>query len=262
MEIIKWKSIFQFSALQLYKSAVFLSLCRFFFFFCERGKLQLSNLLIMRKKRLFKTLLLFGLAALSLTTTAADKDKSYYPTKGYRGSFDVVWADNFKRLYQDEYRKSQSMSEKSYLVLQFSTTHGCQIMPELYAGIGAMIDGGGIMMGSRPEYNNDDFAYVTFTPFVTVRYDILRKRISPYLEGRVGYRCAAIHEECDYDKLYATPMIGVRFGNFNLAVSYECTTFGGEVKKSQTWDDTYYMTKRFSAIGFHAGFDFGARKKQ
>lgn len=216
----------------------------------------------MRKKRLFKTLLLFGLAALSLTATAGDKDKSYYPTKGYRGSFGLTWGENFKKSKMNE----EAMPMKSYFNLQFSTTHGYQIMPELYVGVGVATQFYSGMFGSRPN-RNATFDFGTVTPFVDVRYDICQGRISPYLEGRVGYRCVDLYVEgdvdndVDFDKLYAVPMFGVRFGHFNVAVSYEWITMGGNMRY-QYGNNVFYMTKRFSAIGFHAGFDFGARKKQ
>ena len=71
------------------------------------------------------------MAALSLTATAGDKDKSYYPTKGYRGSFDFAWGNNFKTFMNRS--KKKVTTYESY---QFSTTHGYQIMPELYTGVG------------------------------------------------------------------------------------------------------------------------------
>ena len=251
MEIIKWKSIFQFSALQLYKSAVFLSLCRFFLFFCERGKLQLSNLLIMRKERLFKTLLLFGLAALSLTATAGDKKRADFPSQGYRGSFDFAWADNFNK-------------DRTYFSPQFSTTHGYQIMPELYTGIGVLFDLRAVNFGSRIEHTSNENSVYSISPFLTVRYDICKKKVSPYVEGRIGYRVLSgcnLDDEIKYDELYAVPMVGIRLNHFNIAVSYEWITVGGYNCYGGNYME-YYMTKRYSAIGFHAGFDFGARKKQ
>lgn len=215
----------------------------------------------MRNKTLFKTLLLFGLAALSLTATAGDKDKSYYPTKGYRGSFDFAWGNNFKTFMNRS--KEKVTTYESY---QFSTTHGYQIMPELYTGVGVLFDYRETAFGSRVEhcYILNDISSIS--PFLTVRYDICRKKVSPYVEGRIGYRVLSSCHSDDsdenkikYDKLYAVPMVGVRLNHFNVAVSYEWITVGG-------YDDDayseYYMTKRYSAIGFHAGFDFGARKKQ
>lgn len=216
----------------------------------------------MRNKLLFKTLLLFGLAFISTATTAGDKNKSYYPTKGYRGSFEVAFADRLKKVYKDASYKSESRPDREYQFFQMSMAHGYQIIPELYVGVGAMIDAGNVAFGSRPEHRNESYVNVTFLPFATVRYDILKNRISPYIEGRFGYKCLEIDNNCDYDKLYAAPVIGVRFGNFNLAFSYECKTFGGDIKRGDKGQGQYYMTKRFSAVGFHVGFDFGARKKQ
>lgn len=200
---------------------------------------------------MFKTLLLFGLAFISTATTAGDKNKSYYPTKGYRGSFDLAWADNFNK-------------DRTYYSPQFSTTHGYQIMPELYAGVGALFDVRGVAFGSRMEHRAADWGISSISPFATVRYDFCQKKVSPYVEGRIGYRMFSTNndsegdDKLEFDKLYAVPMVGVRLNHFNVAVSYEWITVGDEIYG----ESRYYMTKRFSALGIHAGFDFGARKKQ
>ena len=206
----------------------------------------------MRKKRLFKTLLLIGLSFISTATTAGDKKRADYPSQGYRGSFDLAWADNFNK-------------DRTYYSPQFSTTHGYQIMPELYAGVGVLFDARNVRFGSRIKHSDADKTISSISPFATVRYDFCQKKVSPYVEGRIGYRMHSIignsfeGEKLEFDKLYAVPMVGLRLNHFNLAVSYEWITVGDEIGNGHYG---YYMTKRFSALGIHMGFDFGARKKQ
>lgn len=201
----------------------------------------------MRKKLL---LLVILVTCCNVVTWAVSpqNNKVKYPNNGYRGSLDVTYAAN------------SGILDKN-LIIQFSTTQGYQIMPQLYVGLGVMADFASVTIGINQEHGWKNTEYGEFTTFASVRYDALKKTITPYVEGRIGYRCATLYNEddCDYDKLYAVPMIGVRFGNFNIAASWEWVTIGGKVTGNS--NNRYYLTNRYSMLGIHLGFDWGARKK-
>ena len=89
----------------------------------------------------------------------------------------------------------------------FFTSHGVQILPQLYVG-------GGV--GVNYFYDLDG---VSIPLFVDVRTDLKKAKISPFVDLKLGYSVA------DIKGFYLSPTIGCRFNRFSLGLSYEMQKF-------------------------------------
>jgi hypothetical protein len=128
--------------------------------------------------------------------------------------------------------------------IEFSTTHGVQINKYIFAGAG---------VGVNYFYDSES---VGIPIYAAARYTVLDKRITPFVEAKVGYAVG------DVDGVYASPSIGCRFrmGNksaFNVSVGYtlmstEVTT----VYKSGRHYNYEENTEIASALTFLVGFEF------
>lgn len=111
----------------------------------------------------------------------------------------------------------------------FYTSHGFQINSHIYVGAG---------MGLQYNSSFDEVALPIFSNF---RADILKTRITPFFDAKIGYSPANVKG------LFCSPSIGVRFGlnqtvGINLSIGYvlQCHQ---ELPNSQS-------------IEFKAGIDF------
>ena len=87
--------------------------------------------------------------------------------------------------------------------IEVSTSHGVQIIPQLFVGAG---------IGFSYYY---DLGCV-MPIFANIRTDILKSRISPFVDFRIGYApCLS-----SVGGLYLSPTIGCRFNKFSVGVSY------------------------------------------
>jgi len=140
----------------------------------------------MRIKSLFLalSLLILGVSANAQTNA-----------KGYKGMVNAGWifADNSHE------------ANKSNVSIEILTVHGYQFNPYLFAGIGAGIE---LYCGDKTTAGSTEHAeYIPL--FADVRGYLLKGRISPYADAKIGYQFA-----CDNGGggLYCAPEIGCRFG--------------------------------------------------
>lgn len=97
--------------------------------------------------------------------------------------------------------------EAGFTVLNYNsiglfTTHGVQIIPELFMGIGVGFD-----------YFTSGNWHCPL--YVDLRTDILRKKTTPYIDFKIGYSVLG-----GDTGLYLSPTAGCRFGHFSVGVGY------------------------------------------
>ena len=94
--------------------------------------------------------------------------------------------------------------------VELTTTHGVQILPELFVGAGAGIN----------FYHSSDGA-IALPFFVDVRTDILRSNISPFVDLKIGYTFGNING------LYVTPSVGCKVNRFDFSLGYVAQRYVG-----------------------------------
>lgn len=114
------------------------------------------------------------------------------PQKGYRGFVDLEY-----------YVSIDAMSEDHF---GFSTTHGYQLKPYLFVGAGA-----GMKISHKKHCKDlllsQPADFYMFPVFADLRLDLLKHKVSPYLDCRVGYTLG--------NKAYGVmfnPSVGCRIG--------------------------------------------------
>lgn len=195
--------------------------------------------------------------ALSASQTAFAEEtvtKVKYPVKGYRNFWEIgVSQDVFKLFY--------SFDEGKALEAQFFTMiHGCQIMPQLFVGIGNTFELQVFNVSNKKNTEDKDFDYFVLNTYFSVRYDIIQWAITPYVEGRIGRRDYFNLRTSKPNRLYVAPIAGVRLRHFNLGVSLENSTIDPKIESSGTPTHYYHVKKTFLYPVFHMSFDFGARR--
>jgi len=84
----------------------------------------------------------------------------------------------------------------------FSTTHGCRVIPNLYAGVGVGLD-----YYFEPEV----FGIPIFADF---RGYLTRQNLNPFLNFRIGYSV------CDVEGLYFSPSVGINYKKLDASFGY------------------------------------------
>lgn len=215
----------------------------------------------MRKK--FISSVLVCLMAISTIAMAQTENvtKSLYPTKGYRtfveGGMEVE-------------------NNGSYIV-SLSTIHGGQIIPQLYVGAGFMFNTG---VYKTPDIYSGkwDMTINELIPLLSVRYDILKRKVSPFIEGRLGYRMTLSTsrltsassdnyekgtsrtvgvDDAEYGKMYISPSAGVRISHVNFAVGLDITNVSTDI--IGRYQDVH-IEKNLVFLLARLSFDFGARR--
>lgn len=148
------------------------------------GVMERYNSMKMKSLLLTLSLLILGVSANAQTNA-----------KGYKGMVNAGWifADNS---HEDN---------KSNVSMEILTIHGYQFNPYLFAGIGAGIE---LYRGDKTTAGSTEHAeYIPL--FADARGYLLKGRISPYADAKIGYQFA-----CDNGGggLYCAPEIGCRFG--------------------------------------------------
>lgn len=110
------------------------------------------------------------------------------PEMGYRGFVDLNWIGGVG-------------STSGVDCIGLLTSHGCQINPYLYTGLG---------IGFNYFYNG---TAVNMPIFANVRTDLLQNSISPFVDVKVGYSVI------DAEGFYFSPSVGCRFKVRNIAVN-------------------------------------------
>ncbi len=186
---------------------------------------------------------IFGIAALTASAVS------------YRGFFDImggVGTGGKTNVYAGSLKVTDIKAEYAF---GLNTTHGCQIFPYLYAGVGVgaySVLTGGKSYDSSYYYNPSDsyvdhtiaFYSINIPMYVDIRWDLdIRKKITPFVDLKIGYQIGVNIDESGgtgysyneggyldtYAKpengVYFMPTIGARFrmgrkSGFNLGICY------------------------------------------
>lgn len=117
--------------------------------------------------------------------------------------------------------------------VSLTTSHGYQIIPQLFAGVG---------VGVNYFYDEEAFGLPIFAHF---RSDILNNDITPFVELKVGYSLL------DVKGFYLNPAIGCRFSvSDNIALNL---SLGYTVQKA---DYVYFGKQNCGGLDFRFGIDF------
>ena len=99
--------------------------------------------------------------------------------------------------------------------VEFSTSHGYQILPCFFAGVG---------VGAHYYFDADA---VEIPIFADLRADLLKHSVCPFIDMKIGY---TVHEDTGF---YFNPMVGVRFAvgsrsavNFGIGYTMQRIEFG------------------------------------
>lgn len=141
---------------------------------------------------------------------------------GYRGFVDLNWALGV----------GQSEGANS---IGIQTSHGYQIIPQLYAGAG---------IGLNVFYNG---TAVNLPIFANLRTDILSSGTTPFVDLKVGYSLI------DIKGLYLSPSIGCRI---NLSKSLGLNIGLGYTLQNIKYDYGYAFSFNSSSINIKVGIEF------
>ncbi len=124
------------------------------------------------------------------------------------------------------------------------TSHGCQIMPYLYAGIGA---------GVNYWLDSESWSVPVFAHVRGELHKLFHKNFSPYFDTKIGYSFA------DCEGLYFAPQVGCHFyfGHSKTGISVGV----GYTLQNLKYDWQYYGHKEngylnASGVEFTVAFDF------
>lgn len=139
------------------------------------------------------------------------------PSVGYKGFVDLGYTFGVGDFGEDR--------------IAFSTTHGYQINPYVFAGIGAGIN----------YYTSPDAWSLPI--FADVRGTFLNNSITPFIDLKIGYSIL------DAEGFYLAPSIGCRINRFNVSIGYE-------LQKADL--DFYYFESKetIGGISLKIGLDF------
>lgn len=122
---------------------------------------------------------------------------------------------------------------KNHDRVNLMTSHGYQIVPQLFAGVG---------VGANYYYDDDSWNLPIFAHF---RSDILNNDITPFVDLRVGYSLI------DVKGFYLNPSIGCRFAvSDNIALN---VGVGYTLQKAEFYK---YGQKNCGGVDFRFGIDF------
>lgn len=120
--------------------------------------------------------------------------------------------------------------------LELSTSHGYQIIPQLYIG-------GGI--GLHYYLDGEEIAIPIYTD---IRTDILNAPVTPFFDLKIGYTVT------DLSGLYLSPSIGC---SFRISNGARCNIgIGYVMQKAEIWGWDWYDSINLGGISFKVGFDF------
>ena len=175
--------------------------------------------------------LFLSLVCLCATLTVANA-QTEYPNKGYRGFVGVGY-------------NSGMGDYDMYDRISISTSHGYQISPYLFVGAGIAEQ---IYFLNYEDEDLDDETWTAMPIFGNVRCDFLQKKISPFLDVRVGGSPIG-----DINGMYVATTVGCRIKHINVGLGYEIQ----QTEVSDGWDSE---TVNLGAFSVKVAFDFGSRK--
>lgn len=164
-----------------------------------------------------------------------------YPTLGYRGFVEMSFGAGETTSKAHFGNHNPNVINEGHVYSSFSTIHGCQIIPNLFVGVG---------IGAKYYYITRDYLghneveehNFTLPLFVDTRYDIVKKGISPFIDTRIGYAT------CDIEGFYLSSAVGVRLRHFLFSVGYDFQDNDGE---------KYH--DHLSSVEIRLAFDWGSR---
>ena len=178
-----------------------------------------------------KVMLLCALVVLScLSASAIYFDDDGIP-EGYRG-----FADFSYTLGVGDWGKSHDR-------IGIMTSHGYQIAPQFFAGLG---------VGFNYYFDGND-ELCSLPLFAHFRSDLINNEITPYVDLRVGYSLI------DVKGVYINPSVGCRFelsDNIGLNVGIGYTMQQSEFSIIDFDFDYYRVKKNCGGIDFRVGIDF------
>lgn len=127
--------------------------------------------------------------------------------------------------------------ERNYLW----TSHGCQILPYLYAGVG---------VGANYWVDSELWSVPVFAHFRSEIHKVFRKNVSPYFDAKIGYSFA------DCEGFYFAPQVGCHF-YFGHSVTGISVGIGYTIQNYK-FGNRYYSSKNLDAGGLELtlAFDF------
>lgn len=141
------------------------------------------------------------------------------------------------------------------------TAHGFQFNPHIFLGGGfgfRFYAGGDDIYWPGSDVTVD--AFNAFMPiFAAFRYDILDKKVSPFLECRLGgYASLCAGEYCSLGGLYMNMNFGARIKRLNISCGYEAMpgTFSIDDEDYGNMD----IDVKQNAFVFRVGVDVGKRR--
>lgn len=163
------------------------------------------------------------------------------------------------------------------------TSHGCQVLPYLYTGLGfggyMVLNGAEAYDEYRGSYRDIQLDALNIPIFADFRYDLnIQSKVTPFVSVKLGYQIAVdlLSEESAgegsgaylYSKpesgFYFEPMIGMRIrtgshSGFNLGISYN-PTLRRKLSISDKYENENYATEvgkqTCGALMLNLGFDF------
>lgn len=141
----------------------------------------------------------------SSSKSFSDADFLGCPSRGYRGFVD---ANVMVGRLVDEFDCYDDFNKVGFL-----TTHGFQFNPKIFVGGGL-----GVMFQAGDDLVEDfDVIIPVYSAF---RYDILARKVSPFLDVRLGGFFNAAYDYA-YTGAYFSFTAGVRVRRFNVSIGYE-----------------------------------------
>lgn len=128
---------------------------------------------------------------------------------------------------------------------EITTTHGFQIIPQLFVGVGA-----GVHLYKFDNFEEDGTHY-NLPVFADVRYDALESKFTPFVDVKGGYSVAG-----EFTGAYLSPSIGCRMAitdnlGVNLSVGYTYMKTGYEYGYYYSPSDL-----NLTGVSIRLGFDF------
>lgn len=151
-------------------------------------------------------------------------DTEYAPKTGYKGFVDFGYGVGVGDIEAGR--------------LQLTTTHGYQICPYVFAGVGLGVS----------YYTDDEMYNVPIFANGRATLPLSNSRLAPFFDYKIGYSVG------DVQGFYMSPSVGLRIGfgencGFNISVGYEM----------QKYEYEYYGfegSENCGAVNFKIGLDF------
>lgn len=150
----------------------------------------------------------------------------------------------------------------TYLNIPLHTTHGVQIIKNLFVGLGLGVD---INPWYEDKYYYENEGTVSFGQiYGDIRWDGFgvfgaAKRVSPFADLKIGYQHNLIELSKNWNGLFISPTLGVRIGcsskvGINLGLYFTIINF---VKCEDVWGNPgFEYTAKHYPIGLTVGVDF------